>query len=91
MDRQMKTRQDSENFRGTTNGNKPADDLSACRNDIERAKNEWERTVDALPELVCLVDQNGHIVRANRTVERWGLGEVGDVAGVHVHDLMHKD
>ena len=32
--------------------------------DIARAKKEWERTVDALPEIVCLVDRQGRIVRS---------------------------
>ena len=43
---------------------------------VERAKQEWETTVDSLPEIVCLVDTEGHIVRANRTIEAWGLGPV---------------
>lgn len=58
---------------------------------IAQAKNEWEKTVDALPEVVCLVDQKGNVVRSNRTIERWGLGQVRDVRGVHVHDLLHKN
>ncbi len=58
--------------------------------DIARAKNEWEKTVDALPEVVCLLDQDGNIVRTNRTVERWGLGDVGSVRGMPVHDFLHK-
>lgn len=91
MNQYLKTRQHGDHYRNATIGDETDDDLSSCRSDIARAKNEWERTVDALPELVCLVDQNGHIVRANRMVERWGLGEVNDVPGMHVHDLLHKD
>ncbi|MDH5620456.1 MAG: histidine kinase [Gammaproteobacteria bacterium] len=59
--------------------------------DIARAKKEWERTVDALPEVVCLVDQDGRIVRANRTTERWKLGDVSKLRGLHVHSLFHPD
>jgi signal transduction histidine kinase/PAS domain-containing protein len=59
--------------------------------DIVRAKLEWERTADALPEVVCLVDQEGRIVRANKTVERWGLGDVRNVRGTDVHALFHGD
>lgn len=59
--------------------------------DIARAKREWERTVDALPELVCLIDQDGRVVRANRTVERWNLGKVNKVQGLHVHNLLHRN
>lgn len=59
--------------------------------EIRCAKYEWERTVDLLPEVVCLIDQNGLILRANRTLERWGLGDVREVRGLHVHDLFHSD
>ena len=55
--------------------------------DIVRAKKEWERTVDVLPEIVCLVDADGKVVRSNRTIERWGLGDVTKVAGKDVHEL----
>lgn len=56
---------------------------------ISRAKREWERTVDALDQLVLLLDRKGAVVRANRTVERWGLGSVCDVRGSSVHDVLH--
>jgi signal transduction histidine kinase len=58
---------------------------------IERAKREWESTVDSLPELICLVDDRGRIVRANRTVETWNLGRVVDVKGQEFHKLLHPD
>jgi two-component system phosphate regulon sensor histidine kinase PhoR len=58
---------------------------------IERAKQEWESTADSLPELVCLVDDRGRIIRANRTVETWGLAQVVDVKGWTVHELLHPD
>ncbi len=57
---------------------------------IERAKREWEATVDSLPDLVCLVDRLGRVIRANRTVEAWKLGEVTGIAGCKLHDLVHK-
>jgi two-component system sensor histidine kinase/response regulator len=56
---------------------------------IERAKQEWESTVDSLPELVCLVDDRGRIIRANRTVETWNLGRITDVKGRGFHELLH--
>jgi len=55
----------------------------------ERAKQEWESTADSLPELVCLVNGQGRIIRANRTVETWNLGQVVDVKGREVHELLH--
>jgi signal transduction histidine kinase len=58
---------------------------------IERAKQEWEVTVDALPQLVCLINAQGQILRANRTLESWGLGQVRDVKGCELHELIHPD
>jgi signal transduction histidine kinase len=53
------------------------------------AKREWERTVDTLNDLVCLIDRDGKIVRANRTAERWRLGSVTEIRGLHIHELLH--
>ena len=58
---------------------------------IKRAKQEWEATADSLAELICLVDRQGHIIRANRTVETWNLGTVRDVKGENLHDLFHPN
>ena len=40
---------------------------------VEQAKKEWESAVDALPELICVIDNKGRIIRTNRTVESWSL------------------
>ncbi|MCP4406151.1 MAG: response regulator [bacterium] len=58
---------------------------------ITRAKQEWEATADSLPELVCLVNLEGRILRANRTIERWGLGKVHEIKGNLLHPLFHPD
>ena len=56
---------------------------------IGRAKREWESTADSLPQLICLLDNQGSILRANRTLERWNLGHVVNVKGQKIHDLVH--
>jgi len=56
---------------------------------IGRAKREWESTVDSLPQLICLIDDQGGILRTNRTIERWNLGQVGNVRGRKIHELFH--
>jgi general secretion pathway protein G len=61
----------------------------AVRMAIARAKTEWECTVDALTQVVCVLDQHGSIVRANRAIESWGLGGVRGVHGRTVHSLLH--
>jgi signal transduction histidine kinase/PAS domain-containing protein len=58
---------------------------------ITRAKAQWERAVDLMPELVCLLDAEGRIVRINRTVERWGLGKVSEVPGRILHQVLHPE
>ena len=56
---------------------------------IERAKQEWESTADSLPDLICLLDEQGCIIRANQTVEGWNLGRVKSVSGQGFHRLLH--
>ena len=56
---------------------------------VVQAKHQWETTLDALPQLVCLIDECGLVIRANRTLERWQLGEVKSIRGAHVHDMLH--
>lgn len=56
---------------------------------ISRAKRQWEAVADTLPQLICLVDARGRIVRTNRTFERWGLGSVKDAAGGDFHQTLH--
>ena len=58
---------------------------------VERAKHEWEVTADALPELVCLLDERGCVIRANRTVETWDIALVTSVHGRNFHQLIHPD
>jgi len=61
----------------------------AVHSAIARAKQEWESTVDALAEVVCVVDSYCNVVRTNRAIESWGLGGVRDVQGRNVHRLLH--
>jgi two-component system sensor histidine kinase UhpB len=64
-------------------------EISELLKKIEKAKQEWELTADSLPELVCLVVDQGRIIRANRMVEAWKLGRVTDIKGRSVHEVLH--
>src|ERR1700757_2622857 len=57
---------------------------------IARAKLEWEGTVGALPDLICLLDASGHLLRVNRVCERWKLGSIAEVLGRDLHRLLHN-
>jgi signal transduction histidine kinase len=56
---------------------------------IVEAKQEWERTADALAELVGLVDRHRRVLRINRALERWSLGTVQEAIGRDVHSVLH--
>jgi signal transduction histidine kinase len=56
---------------------------------IVEAKQEWERTADALTELVGLVDRKRRVLRINRALERWSLGTVQEAIGRDVHSVLH--
>ncbi len=66
-------------------------ELQGKMTQIERAKREWEFTADSLSYVVCLLDEQGQIVRANRTVEHWNLGQVITVKGRSMHKLFHPN
>ena len=56
---------------------------------IERAKKEWERTFDTVPDLVTILDNEYRIVRINKTMaSRLGLSPkecIGKLCYVQVH------
>jgi signal transduction histidine kinase len=64
-------------------------DTPEVRAAIARAKLEWECTVDALPDLMCLLDSRGQLLRVNRVCERWRLGSVAEVLGRDLHGVLH--
>ncbi|MBV8145088.1 MAG: sensor histidine kinase [Gammaproteobacteria bacterium] len=75
-------------------GTQPTDVLSdtqRVRASIARAKFEWETTVDALPDLIGLLDSAGRVMRVNRVVERWNLGSITNVLGRDLHGLLHDE
>jgi len=56
---------------------------------IGRAKREWESTVDSLPQLICVMDNQGTILRSNRAVEGWNSEQVENVEGRKIHEVLH--
>jgi PAS domain S-box-containing protein len=59
---------------------------------LERAKQQWEFAADSMPQFICLLDREGRVIRANRTVERWKLGiDIEAVGGLYLHDVLHRD
>lgn len=65
------------------------DALTESVTQIQRAKQEWESTADSLSYVVCLLDHHGKIIRVNRFVEQWALGNVVEAKGRGLHELFH--
>ncbi len=57
-------------------------------NRVKRAKQEWESTIDSLPQFICLLDKQQRIQRCNRTIETWKLGEVRAVKDIPIVSLF---
>jgi PAS domain S-box-containing protein len=59
------------------------------QDEILRAKNEWERTFDAVPDLISIIDREYRIVRVNRAMtDRLGI-QPSDVAGRPCYEIVH--
>jgi signal transduction histidine kinase len=56
---------------------------------IQKAKQEWECTADALNAMVCLLSATGVVLRINRVVEHWDLGCVSEAVGRPAHAVLH--
>lgn len=56
---------------------------------IRQAKQEWESAVDSMPQIICVLDGLGRIIRVNRSSEYWGLRGVAEVRGLTLHKLLH--
>ncbi len=56
---------------------------------VERAKQEWETSVDAIEEGIILVDKNGRLLRVNRTVANWLHTEPMALIGQPCQTALH--
>ncbi len=56
---------------------------------VNKAGQQWALIADSIPLLLCLIDRQGKIIRANRTIERWELGTVASVKNKSLHETLH--
>jgi PAS domain S-box-containing protein len=56
---------------------------------LEKTKQQWQSAADQMPQLICLIDGEGRLLHANRTMEWWRLGSVASVRGRFLHDMLH--
>ena len=56
---------------------------------LEKAKQQWQSAADLMPQLICLMNDEGRLLHINRTMEWWGLGTVCSAKGQELHDILH--
>lgn len=62
--------------------------ILGVQNALKHRQQEWEATADAMPQLVCLLDRNGCLLRANSKLELWGLALREEAHGAPLHTLL---
>jgi PAS domain S-box-containing protein len=84
-------------IRPITYGGKPAllgafvdiSERKAAEETILRAKEEWERTFDSVPDLIALLDRDYHIVRVNKAMaEKMGVS-TQEAVGMRCYECVH--
>lgn len=56
---------------------------------ILQAKEEWENTFDAVPDLISIIDTNYNIVRANRALANKLGTNPGETVGLKCYEVVH--
>jgi PAS domain S-box-containing protein len=57
--------------------------------ELLKAKDEWENTFNAVPDLIAILDNDYRVIRANKAMED-SLGvKKGDAVGVHCYEAVH--
>lgn len=60
------------------------------RDEIVRARDEWEYTFNAVPDLIAIIDANFRVVRANKAMaDRLGMAPEA-VTGRHCYEIVHQ-
>ena len=57
--------------------------------EIIRARNDWEKTFDAIPDLIAIIDKEHRIVRSNKAMARRMKCSPDDAVGCHCYEIVH--
>lgn len=58
--------------------------------EVIKAKKQWEHTFDAVPDLICMVDENYDILRVNRALANKLGMEAEKCTGHKCYELIHE-
>jgi PAS domain S-box-containing protein len=64
------------------------DEQRDVQNVIERAKKEWESTVDAVADMIVLTEPDGRIIRCNHITTRYLNKSYGELIGKFIHSVF---
>ena len=65
------------------------DERKRLQEKLVRAKEDWERTFDSVPDMIAIIDDQHGIVRANKAMSsRLGIPP-GECIGIRCHEHMH--
>ncbi len=65
-------------------------DLKELFRQVEAVKNEWERTVDCMAEMVVLADNAGKVHRCNRPFKEFTGKTYGEILGKDIEVLLKE-
>ena len=67
-----------------------SEQVSVREHELKRAKEEWERTFDSVPDLIALIDREHHILRVNKAM----AASIGippeQTIGMRCYEVMHN-
>ncbi len=57
---------------------------------VARAKEEWQNTVDSLPDMICILDEDGRILRVNRAFSARLCRAYDALIGSRCSEVIHS-
>ncbi len=66
-------------------------DITASKNNeaqLRKSKEEWEKTFDAMSDIVTIQDKDMHIVRANKAAHDFFQKNLGELNGKHCYEIF---
>lgn len=57
---------------------------------MNQSRQEWAATTEAIPQLICLLDADGNVIRSNGTLSGWQLARADEITGRKLHNLVRR-
>ena len=74
---------------GTFGVSRDITELKRVEEDIRRAKEDWERTFDSVPDLIAILDEHHQVLRANRAMARRLGTTPQECVGLPCYQVVH--